>query len=222
MKAIILAGGNQTRFEKDIQKQSKILFPLRDNETVLSNTIKQLEEAGAEIILHIKDKEFIADYVKNISTSGNIEIDRTNISGLGNLFFNFKKYIPCIYIFGDIYFSQNSLVNFVKKIRELLSTNPYDGIIGVSKYQVGDYNVKTEGEIVTRISKEEVGDYFTCGVFSILNPLAIEGLDHIEKMTDIFSQLVKDGHRIGYVDLKGHLIDLDTKEKADELLKLLN
>lgn len=221
MKAILLAGGDQTRFGSDPWERSKILFPLGQNDTLLLNTIRQIEKTDVEeIIVALRDKEFIADYLKGQKLAKRLRIDRRDIKVLGNFALGSSKEIPATFVFGDIYFPSSALSDYLVAL-EKPDMQALDGVIGTCSYPVGDYFVSEEHGLVTRISKKDASARHTCGIFTILNTHLLQSLPRRDKMTDVFIDLISLGARIGYVDLKEGLIDLDTGDAAAKLLAVL-
>ncbi|MDP3093275.1 MAG: NTP transferase domain-containing protein [bacterium] len=220
MKAIILAGGNQTRFGKTVLEQSKVLYPLPDGKTILSNILDQLDRVNLEeIIVSICDKDVIATYVEGLKMNYKtpISLDKRLLPGLGNYFFNSTQHLPATYIFGDIYFPDKTITEYFANINQYAK---FTGMIGVNRNPVGDYIVEINGDLVTAIKKGMEGDYYTCGVFTIFDPKITEKLTFSDKMTDIFAELPRNGYKLGYKELKGKLIDIDTPDKISELKSL--
>lgn len=217
MNAIILVGGDQTRFGKTFAEQPKVLLKLPSGEMLLSHTLHQLDEVGdLDIILAIRDKELFAGYIKSIDIKKPILIDRREHRGIGEYFFISKNYLPATYIFGDVYFRQSALTTYFKEIK-IKSGYKFDGIIGICRHPVGDYRVEVDGDQVKTILRESGGEYFTCGIFTVLNPELGSMLEKREKLTDIISQLCCPPYRLGYVIIEERLVDLDTEDKLKGL-----
>jgi NDP-sugar pyrophosphorylase family protein len=221
MNTIILAGGNQTRFGKISREQSKILLPLTQNETILSNIVRQLNQTEIEkIIIALKDKNFIADYTKNLSSKKEIVIDDRDISGLGNYFFKSTNYLPATYIFGDTYFPNNSLTAYFSGLKGKIDLG-VKAVIGVSRSHVGDFRVEVSDDYATKISRDGTNGYFTCGLFTFIDSGIVGELEPCDKLTDVFSQLLERNYKVGYILMEEGLIDLDTQDKARELMNLV-
>ncbi|MBL8031335.1 MAG: NTP transferase domain-containing protein [Candidatus Doudnabacteria bacterium] len=217
MNAIVFAGGNQSRFGSPQASSPKVLYSLSDGRTVLSNILDQLEAAHIDrIIVCAADKQNIAQYVAALSCvyKTPIEINTDDLAELGDYVFAQSKLLPAAFIFGDIYFPPGTLTNYMQKLKESKSGD-YVGMIGASRLPVGDFHVQVKADIVTRIAKDGIGDYYTCGVFSVLAPSLVSGLNHSPKITSIFSELAEVG-RLAYYVMDG-LVDLDTQ---DMILKI--
>jgi len=219
MKAIILAGGNQTRFGKTINEQSKVLYPLGAGKTLLSNILDQLDRSFVEeIIVHTSDKTVIAEYVQNIKTKYHkpITIDDRFLPGLGNYFFHSLEYIPATYIFGDVFFPENSLLKYFENLQQNMTGMV--GMIGVNTNRVGDYRVKVVDGFVQDIREDVDEGYFTCGLFTAIDSQIFRGLEQTNKITDIFAQLPHKNHKLGCVLLEDKLVDLDTIDKVKDIM----
>lgn len=216
MNAIVFAGGNQSRFGSPQATSPKVLYPLSGGRTVLSNILDQLDVVHVErIIVCVADKENIAQYIDAVRGSYKtpIEINVDELAGLGDYVFAQAEFLPATFIFGDIFFPPGVLTNYMQELKG--KSEGYIGMIGASRFPVGDFRMQTEADVVTRIAKDGPGEYYTCGVFSILAPSLASGLKHPPKITTIFSELAQTG-RLAYHIMDG-LVDLDTQ---DMILKI--
>lgn len=211
MNAIVFAGGNQSRFGSPQASLSKVLYPLSGGRTVLSNILDQLDAARVErIIVCVSDKQNIAQYVDALrgTYTTPIEINTDELAGLGDYVFAQVEFLPATFIFGDIFFPPGALTSYIQELKG--KSVGYIGMIGASRLPVGDFHVQVQADIVTRIAKDEAGEYYTCGVFSILAPSLASGLNRPPKITAIFSELAGTG-RLTYHIMDG-LVDLDTQD----------
>lgn len=217
MNVFIFAGGNQSRFGSPQASFPKVLYPLRGGRTVLSNIFDQLDAVGiAQIFVCVANKQNIADYVGSIAHRYNtpIHINVDDLAELGDYVFAQNKLLPATFVFGDIFFPAGTLTSYIQELKSK-SGHEYVGMIGASRIPVGDFHVQTESDVVTRISRDGEGGYYTCGVFSLLSPSMLEGLNRPPKITAIFSELAEVG-KLAYYVMDG-LVDLDT---ADMVLKI--
>jgi choline kinase len=215
MKAILFAAGNQTRFGKTVEEQSKVLFPLPDGSTVLQNTLDQLDVLGLEsIIIAVGDKKTIRDYVQTKTSrySTPITIDEFDDVEMGMYMFRYQNDIPATFIFGDSFFPANSLSSYFKSI-----TNSKAAWLGVSEEHVGDYRVAVGNGTVQEISKALNSGYYTSGIFTILDKNIIKDLERAEKFSDVFGQIPKRGATVGFTVLPSGIIDLDTFDETAKL-----
>lgn len=219
MIACVFAGGNQTRFGKSLLEQPKVLFPLKGGETILSNSLIQLDRCGLEkIIVYHSDKFIIRDYIEEIRNQFQTEVVCSDLrfDSLADYVF-FNKEGSATYLFGDIYFPKGELIRYFSSLEQLMSSQMYDAIIGVSGERVGDYGVEVLGGCVQTIIKDELDHrFYTCGVFSIMNSNSLSKVLRTKKLTDIFVQLCESEKKMGFVDLKG-LIDLDLFELTNKI-----
>lgn len=217
MNVIIFAGGNQTRFGIEQAIQPKVLYPLSQNRTILSNIVDQLEAAVVDrIIVCLGDKLNIAEYINRIKSDYKVPIISNNdrFSEIADYIFSQGGDLaPTTFIFGDTYFPHSVLTHYIKGLVGL--KGEYFGVIGASPYPVGDYHIHTHDGCVVDLVKEDGADLYTCGVFSILNTYSASGLDKASKVTEVFRQLALK-EKISYIQMDG-LVDLDTQDQIKRI-----
>lgn len=217
MNIIIFAGGNQTRFGIPFHVQPKVLTPLPNNQTLLGHTITQLQKTDSKrITVAIADKKTLAQYLHAFWPKARVPVTTDDFPPmpLGHYIFRYLDQSPVTFLFGDIYFPDNSLIRY---FTELAYPPDLVAAIGVSRERVGDYCVNVQDSLVHGIGKEVTGQFFTCGIFTVFNQKVVASLSPTDKVTELFTILVERGHPVGYVKMPNGLIDLDTVDK----LKLL-
>jgi len=218
MKVVIFAAGNQTRFGLSVAEQPKVLFPLKNKQTILSNTLSQLDKCDLEnITITVADKENVATYIRNIAASFKtpLIIDEFKPIPFSSYPWRYQKLSPVTFIFGDIYFPNPALINYFETLRKEMANKR--AFIGASPIPVGDYHLQTNGHLIANISKEGPGEYFTCGLFTILDDSILDKINKTEKITEIFAQFPGQGLDTGYAVLPKGIIDMDTPDKIDLL-----
>ncbi len=213
MHAVIFAGGNQTRFG-DISQQSKVLYPLPNGHTVLSNIINQLQSSGVDsITIRTRSKESITNYIQSIKADYKISItiDDRDISQ-GDFVIQSPQFLPCMYVFGDTYYEQGTLKYFIDNVT--LVKDKCDGVIGLTAAHVGDYRAKIENDCIKELSKESNSGLYTCGLFTFFNSKSFSELHTSENIYQIIDQLIEKEYQFWHVLLEQKMVDLDTPEMA--------
>lgn len=222
MNVVIFAGGNQTRFGKTLQEQSKVLYPLRKGGTVLSHTLVQLNDCDVSgITVAVADKKMIGDYVHRVVSTFYvpIRVDMFQPIPFVDCLERYRDLAPVTFIFGDVFFPPPSLTEYFIHIRQ--SYLDFDACVGVSPVPVGDYGVEVLGSSVVRIARGATGKWFTCGVFTLFRNETFSFVDHLpEKFTDVFAFLVAKGAKVGYGSFPSGLVDLDTPEEMKKFVEL--
>jgi len=142
-----------------------------------------------------------------------INFSNKKLNSLGEYLYKYSNESPVTFVFGDILFTSNTLENYLNYVGKNLQ---FDAIVGVSKSKVGDWNVQINNGLVSRIGKNIKGDYYTSGVFSIINQKTLKAVPVSDKVTDIFANIVTQGYKGGYFEIT-NAIDIDTPE---DLLRL--
>ncbi len=216
MKALILAGGEQTRIGFSAETKPKSLLITRENDTILLNLLKQLDiQEISEIVIYPGDNKLIEKYLKKIGNKikTKISIDKTKLPKLGHYVFAYKDAESVTFVFGDMYVPEPQLTQYIKAANS--GINDYFAFIAVSDTQVGDYKVELRDDYVNKISKEN-GQKFTCGLFSILNQKIIPKLKQTDKMTEVFAQIPEINLKTGYFEING-AIDIDTPDSLSQI-----
>ncbi|MFA6090068.1 MAG: hypothetical protein WC755_09505 [Candidatus Woesearchaeota archaeon] len=216
MKAEVLVGGDQTRIGFSAEVKPKSLLVTKNGETILIDILKQLDVPEiSDIEIFVGDNRLIEEFVDNNRSEikKRILINNIKLPTLGQYVFNYKGNEPVTFVFGDMYIPKPQLSSYIKYASNLESD--YSAVIGVSDTQVGDYKVEIQGNRVKSISKE-IGQKFTCGLFSILDIGIIKKLKETSKLTEVFAQIPQTRTKMGYFETKG-LVDIDTPESISLL-----
>jgi choline kinase len=213
MRIVICAAGNQDRIGFSPNVKPKSLLEISDTDTILSNTLRQVVEAGVtDIILRTGENILVDKYVEGHASLWSLpplvfNHDKFISSGPGVYVYYFSKDNPTTFIFADLFVPNGQIVSYIAFANNLISR--FDACIGVSKVRVGDYSVVVKGDKVTQIGTGLSGDFYTCGIFSVLNPELVHQLHHTDKLTEVFSQVVSLGKGVGFFEIHD-AIDVDT------------
>ena len=222
MNIVILAGGNQRRFGYSLKEKSKVLLPIGDGKTILSNILDQLpDDKISRVVIAVADKEIIADFIEGIRDkySFPIDINRKLYSGPIDCLKDSADLPPVTFILGDTYFPGEELKIYMNKA--IVAMSKYDGFVGASYEHVGDGRVIIKDDEVTDMSHDFNEGLYCCGLFTIYDKKVFSQLEPNGKYAHTWALLPKLGYKLGYYIVGPNLLDLDTPEEAEKLQKIL-
>ncbi len=216
MKAIILAAGKQTRIGFSADVRPKSLIPVRTNDTIILNIIRQLDIVEiSEIRVYMGTNDKIEHYIKTIehTIKTPITLRKETLEDTSQYVLEYKDTEPVLFIFGDIYVPAPQLTEFVKYSDT--KKHEFAACLALSKEKVGDLRADIFGSRITEMSTIK-GDYYTCGLFAIMDTEKIGYLVSDNALPKVFEQMLKNGVKIANYITYG-FIDVDYPEKISLL-----
>ena len=160
MQAVVLAGGDSSRFYPYSKKAHKTMVKIM-GKPILQHTLEGLKDAGIkDVIIRVKDDSVIENYFGNGQKLGMTirYISQKDALGMGEVLLNAEKFLE-----GDFIFIGGNHVNSKDLVRELTSNKSEDsrGVVLVREREnVWDYGVAEikDGKLVKVVEKPKKGE----------------------------------------------------------------
>lgn len=160
MQAVVLAGGDSSRFYPYSKKAHKTMVKIM-GKPILQHTLEGLKDAGIkDVIIRVKDDSVIENYFGNGQKLGMTirYISQKDALGMGEVLLNAEKFLE-----GDFIFMGGNHVNSKDLVRELVSNKSEDsrGVVLVREREnVWDYGVAEikDGKLVKVVEKPKKGE----------------------------------------------------------------
>lgn len=160
MQAVVLAGGDSSRFYPYSKKAHKTMVKIM-GKPILQHTLEGLKDAGIkDVIIRVKDDSVIENYFGNGQKLGMTirYISQKDALGMGEVLLNAEKFLE-----GDFIFIGGNHVNSKDLVKELVSNKSKDsrGVVLVKEREnVWDYGVVEikDGKLVKVVEKPQKGE----------------------------------------------------------------